>query len=710
MKTIIRIRLLLIASLVLVFNSCLQDKYNQIQSGIDNTQPVSYTGFEFKTVQEYDVAIQALNNQNLPISGVPLQLFVANPLDASGQFISEMKGKEVFSGITNQQGVFTCKINPPALNDSLYILSNYIGLPSLSIVSLNNNNNNITIQIGGNPSLLKSEKLSVTQSALKSAVASTPVPTLVNGYYTLGTWNNQGVPNYMEQTNDVISNDLLADITASLPEYTSLLKTHPQYIAKGNNANLDVLQDAQVWITFVHEGAGWTNALGYYTYPTKGSQPIKKQDIRDLTIIFPNVSFLNSGGGLISGDKVQLLYLDPQTNTYTSTFSKGTSIGWFLISQGWNSSSHTISNGAYSLYSNYTLNPEPDENLRRHNVILNYPRQNLLLLSFEDWRRDQGSDQDFNDAIFYATLNPVTAVNHSEYESTDTPLDSDGDGISDANDQYPKDPAKTYNNYYPAANQYGSLVFEDLWPYKGDYDFNDLVVGYNFNQITNGTNEVVAINSKIVVRAIGASYHNAFGISLNTNPENISTITGQRNTKGYLNIASNGTENGQSKATAIFFDDAYNVLPYPGTGLYVNTSPDAPSETPDTLIVNITLKTPVAASALSTPPYNPFIIVNRNRNVEVHLPNQPPTDLADLKLLGTGQDKSDMNSGKYYVSDYYLPWALNLPVSFDYPAEKQDITKAYLFFNKWAGSHGTSNKDWYLNTSGYRNNSLLYKK
>jgi len=53
--------------------------------------------------------------------------------------------------------------------------------------------------------------------------------------------------------------------------------------------------------------------------------------------------------------------------------------------------------------------------------------------------------------------------------------DSDGDGIQDADDDFPNDPARAFINFFPAAG-YGSLAFEDLWPGKGDYDFNDLVV------------------------------------------------------------------------------------------------------------------------------------------------------------------------------------------------------------------------------------------
>jgi LruC domain-containing protein len=46
-------------------------------------------------------------------------------------------------------------------------------------------------------------------------------------------------------------------------------------------------------------------------------------------------------------------------------------------------------------------------------------------------------------------------------------------------------------------------------------NFNDLVVDYNFNQVTNADNKVVE-DAAITVRAIGASLKNAFSLQLNT--------------------------------------------------------------------------------------------------------------------------------------------------------------------------------------------------
>ena len=53
---------------------------------------------------------------------------------------------------------------------------------------------------------------------------------------------------------------------------------------------------------------------------------------------------------------------------------------------------------------------------------------------------------------------------------------------------------------------------------------------------------------------------------------------------------------------------------------------------------------------------------------------------------------------------------MEVPSSFQYPFETNDITKSYLKFGAWAESGGSQFTDWYLDKTGYRNSSLIYKK
>ncbi len=266
----------------------------------------------------------------------------------------------------------------------------------------------------------------------------------------------------------------------------------------------------------------------------------------------------------------------------------------------------------------------------------------------------------------------------------------------------------------------GSLAYEDLWPYKGDYDFNDLVIHYNFAITKDGDNNVQNITATFIIYAFGASYHNGFGFQFpNVKPSQIIRVTGSNlKPNSIFSLAPNGLEEGQSKATAIVFDDSWRLMPYPGKGIGVNTEMDAPFVTPDTIVMQMIFYEngsfapggPVKYSTLDIGNFNPFLVVNQQRGVEVHLPDHAPTDLADTKLLGTGDDNSIPANGRFYKTEKNLPWAINVPDLFTWPIEKEDITHAYSHFADWAESSGELFPDWYEDKPGYRNQEALYTK
>jgi LruC domain-containing protein len=97
------------------------------------------------------------------------------------------------------------------------------------------------------------------------------------------------------------------------------------------------------------------------------------------------------------------------------------------------------------------------------------------------------------------------------------------------------------------------------------------------------------------------------------------------------------------------------------------------------------------------------------RGYEIHLPNKPPTDLADPTLFGTEHDTSNPAQGRYYKTANNLPFALHLPTPFDYPVERSPVNQAYLLFNEWATSGGVLNPDWFYDQSSYRNLQKIYQ-
>ena len=314
-----------------------------------------------------------------------------------------------------------------------------------------------------------------------------------------------------------------------------------------------------------------------------------------------------------------------------------------------------------------------------------------------------------------ATINQNKPLTKTPLEiSHDNLTDSDNDGIADIYDDYPNDPNKSFNSFFPVQGKTGTLAFEDLWPAKGDYDFNDLVIDYNFNQILNAQQDVVEIDAKFIVKAMGASFANGYGFQLNVDPTLVESVSGIKLTDNYIYVSANGLEVNQSKAVIIVFDNAYkhfkNITGTNPMGMAgYNTSIGGMYGTPDTLCIEVKFSKAISQTILGNPPYNSFIITNKRRGYEVHLPDMPPTDLANMSLFGTNDDNSDIVAKRYYKSSSNLPWAINLSQSFSYPIEKAAITKAYLKFSSWAQSNGTVYPDWFSNTSStYRDTNYIY--
>jgi len=284
------------------------------------------------------------------------------------------------------------------------------------------------------------------------------VTTLVNAqtYNYLGSYTSNGTPLYLEAESDVISVETQEMISNALPESFPVPDYNPHYISSGYDTDLNLSEDAEVWVTFVSEGAGYRNVLGYYTYPV-GNPPATAPSAEDVTIIFPNVSALGSGGGLLMGNKVKI-----------GTFTEGTAIGWVLLANGWQGGA--VTNGYWKLYSNTDYNPESNEDLRHHNVLLADPDNERIILGFEDIRRDYGScDNDFNDAIFYVTANPysaMTTTNFADVSSATEDVSSANDGGLESNGNLASLIAKRNFTRVKVGNVEGEKAFQKSYNKK----------------------------------------------------------------------------------------------------------------------------------------------------------------------------------------------------------------------------------------------------
>jgi hypothetical protein len=221
---------------------------------------------------------------------------------------------------------------------------------------------------------------------------SVPVYFTSTTYQTLGTYNASGKPNYLLPP-DPVSANMQTFINSILIEQSDLRTRHPELLSSSAIADIAVTQPADVFVTFVSQVTqNSQNALAFYTYSTN-KPPASPNDIKTITYFFPSAG---SGSPLKAGDKVKL-----------GRFQTGTSIGFVLMKNAWNSTTHSLDSNVVHFCSNDVLNPEVDPSLKKHAVLINYTAENKVLVGFENTDRSSNKcDHDFNDVIFYTTITP----------------------------------------------------------------------------------------------------------------------------------------------------------------------------------------------------------------------------------------------------------------------------------------------------------------
>jgi LruC domain-containing protein len=294
------------------------------------------------------------------------------------------------------------------------------------------------------------------------------------------------------------------------------------------------------------------------------------------------------------------------------------------------------------------------------------------------WQYQYGTSAG-NNTDFGRTINDLTTFR--VFSVNDAEIDTDGDGVLDINDVSPDNPDIAFEYFTPSKYGKGTVAFEDLWPYKGDYDFNDLALSYQAIVYLNAQNLAVKIDINCYVKSNGAGYTNGIGFEIEgLVPSQIESVTGPILVNNYINLNPNGTEANQDKAVIILTDDADYLL----------------NET----TVSINFTDPISTSALGVAPFNPFLIVDANREREVHLPYRNRTTLGVYNPQAAGVN-SDLDGN--YISDSGYPWAISIIHDFKVPKENVNITNAYNFFVSWAETGGLQFKDWYKDNPGYRN-------
>ncbi|MEZ9141937.1 MULTISPECIES: LruC domain-containing protein [unclassified Shewanella] len=277
-------------------------------------------------------------------------------------------------------------------------------------------------------------------------------------------------------------------------------------------------------------------------------------------------------------------------------------------------------------------------------------------------------------------------------------------------------------SYYPSSSEYTTLAYEDLYPYQGDFDMNDVVMQLRISQFSkNDMVRRVAFDAQLV--AMGAAYHNGFAVQLpDIGRGNVQEFAIDWSMQGVKQTTS-PLEAGQTNAVLLFSEDLWQHATPGNDCLYFRTEPGCGTQYRATWQMTVPFVDSVHVDDMPEFPYDPFIFAtpgtdhslaaknitdgqNPGRKLEIHLKNKAPTDLFDTRFLGMHDDASAASQGHYFQDENGMSWAIEVPDTWQHPAENQRVDSAYIEFIEFAADESGETKPyWYLNAT----DSLIFK-
>lgn len=227
------------------------------------------------------------------------------------------------------------------------------------------------------------------------------------------------------------------------------------------------------------------------------------------------------------------------------------------------------------------------------------------------------------------------------------------------------------------SNEYGllsineTLMFEDMYPQLGDYDFNDFVARYNLRilyKYSRGKYYAHKMCISVQIRAVGGIYKYEPYIRLTkVKADNIIIETTEKNVKSIK---------GPNGEAIISYKS-----PTPPSGYkYYNTEKNEMTKPDKFKEIWITLKNPIEYEDVMDKNYNiDMYIAKENHKQEIHLKGYEP-------VYDQHQDYADKNN---------FVWGIRTWGIFDHAIEGKNFLKAYPQFKGWVTSGGKEYKRWW---------------
>ncbi|CAH7284990.1 conserved exported hypothetical protein [Vibrio chagasii] len=510
-------------------------------------------------------------------------------------------------------------------------------------------------------------------------------------------YSAKGKPNNTYSVAASLPQDVLTNVYSMLPEgstVNSAFIAPERYSSIDIDDELDGAEYATATITFLNEGAGYRNTLGYFVFDTD-NPPATKDDINAHVVVFPNTSVADVGE-MQEGDSIDL----------SVQLTAGQTLGFFIISNGWGwegsyNNIPWLGGWGTPFYSYPALNPEASADNRRHNVAFLDTENEFLVLGFEDIYRPTG-DNDFNDLIFTVEVTPFIAVDGVNEDGT---TDSKYEVLVQENNE-----DVTVTTVYPSSNSYATIAFEDNWPLKGDYDFNDVVWRYKVTEQLNGQRELKNLTVDYTLQAMGAGYSNGYAVKLpNVLPVNVASTTLTRNgvAVGHTILQAGDSET-ILMVSENLREDLENLGELTESCVFYRTQ-SACSGVQNADVLNYQLyvefTTPVSRDDIGYPPYDSFIFgadgtyhgdfvaTPPGMTWQTHLKEFSGTSDMNDTLFNSHDDSS--SGSESFKTSNNMPWVINIRDEWDHPVELVDISDAYTSFPTWVTSSGETDGEWY---------------
>lgn len=250
--------------------------------------------------------------------------------------------------------------------------------------------------------------------------------------------------------------------------------------------------------------------------------------------------------------------------------------------------------------------------------------------------------------------------------------------------------ASTNIVWVPSAYSWGTVLFEDMFPSLGDYDFNDYVLKYQISAqdvyLDRGIWKTPVVLVGIRVTAIGGSlpytpYLRLLGMK-NGDVSGMEIL--KMSPTVYEESDAIAWENeGEEEAPVILnFKKVVGLLDKPGGSPYFNTEKDYAVKNEDNYMALIELDEPIAVEELYAGKLDFYL--KKADGMEIHLQGFEPVDYA-----------YSFEGGIPYRSKDGFVWGLNVPSDIPHVVEQASFLSAYRAFEKWVVSGGDKSQNWY---------------